>query len=160
GRIDGAPASLLAELRGNDTMRVEGEIEKLLLHAGGKPVSTEDVLSLVGGGQAASAWALVDALAPGNAERAVRPPRSLVAMGEPVPAIVGAIAARLRQLVILRDEKLTGRANDAARKAVFPGRSIFFADSVAREAARFTPEALLAALASLYEVDRRSKSSS
>jgi DNA polymerase-3 subunit delta len=161
GTIEPGAVNALAELRGNDTMRLSSEIEKLLIHAGpSAKISREAVFALVGAGEAASAWALVDAMADGDALGAVRILRGLLDEGEAAPAIVGAIASRLRQLVVLRDEKTVGRPNEAARRVVFPGRSIFFADAVARKAARFTPEALLAAMASLYEVDKRSKSSS
>ena len=67
---------------------------------------------------------------------------------------------RLRQMIVLCDEKATRRANDAARAIVFPGRSIYFADALARKAARFSPQALADALSALYDVDRRTKSSS
>ena len=114
----------------------------------------------VGASEAASAWDLVDAMADGDAGRAVKTLRRLLDEGEPAPVIVGAIASRLRQMIVLRDESATGRPNEAARRIVFPGRSLYFADALARKAARFQPEGLLSALASLYEVDRRTKSSS
>jgi DNA polymerase III delta subunit len=161
GTIDPDAAALLAELRGNDTMRLHTEIDKLLTHAGGsRRISREAVLALVGASEASSAWALVDAMADGEARRAAKILRDLLDEGEAPPMIVGAIASRLRQLIVLREERVAGRPNEAARKLVFPGRSIFFADSVARKAAHFPPEGLIDALASLYDVDKRSKSSS
>jgi DNA polymerase-3 subunit delta len=161
GRIEAPAASALAELRGNDTLRISGEIEKLLLHAGhGRAITREAVLSLIGDGEAPTAWALVDAMADGDAARALRTLRRIMDDGEPAPVVVGAIASRLRQLIVLRDEKTAGRPNEAARKVVFPGRSVYFADALAPKAARFTPEGLLEALASLYEVDKLTKSSS
>ena len=118
------------------------------------------MLTLVGASEATSAWALGEALADADAARAVRSLRRLLAEGQAAPMIVGAIASRLRQLVVLRDEQSAGRTNDAARKTVFPGRSIYFADALARKSRRFSRTALTDALASLYEVDRKTKSSS
>jgi len=63
-------------------------------------------------------------------------------------------------MIVLRDEKTARRSNEAARTLVFPGKSIYFADALARKAARFSPEALTDALAGLYDIDRRTKSSS
>ena len=161
GRIDAEAAGLLAEMRGNDTLRIDSEIEKLLLHAGpARVIARESVLALVGAGEAPTAWALVDAMADADPGAALATLRRLMDDGEPAPMVVGAIASRLRQMIVLRDEKTAGRTNEAARKIVFPGRSIFFADALARKAARFAPETLVAALETLYEVDKRSKSSS
>lgn len=161
GKIDPEAASLLAELRGNDTMRLGAEIEKLLLYTEGtRAITPEDVLSLVAAGEAPTAWALVDAVADGDARLAISALGRLLEEGESAPAIVGALASRLRQLIVLCDEKTTRRANDAARAIVFPGRSIYFADALARKAVRFSPQALAEALSALYEIDRRTKSSS
>jgi DNA polymerase-3 subunit delta len=160
GKIDAEAAALLAELRGNDTMRLGAEIEKLLLYAGKRAVTSEDVLALVAAGEAPTAWALVDAVADGDAQRALGALDRLLEEGEAPPAIVGALASRLRQMIVLCDEKDVRRTNDAARAIVFPGRSIYFADALARKAGRFRPDALTDALAALYAVDRRTKSSS
>ena len=160
GRIDGDAAAALAELRGNDTLRLASEIEKLLLHAGGSaPITRPDVLALVGQSEATSAWALGEALAEGDLHNGVQALRRLLAEGHAAPMIVGAVAARLRQLVVLRDETLTGRPNEAARKVVFPGRSIFFADKLARSCVRAPSGCFSDALRRLYDVDKRSKSS-
>jgi len=159
-RIEPEASAVLAELRGNDTMRLANEIEKLLLHAGeARPISREDVSALVGDGEATSAWALGEALADGDAGRGVQALRRLFAEAGVAPVIVGAVASRLRQLIVLRDEKTVGRANEPARRVVFPGRSVYFADALARKATRFSEKVLARALASLYEVDKRSKSS-
>ena len=161
GRIDPEAAGLLAELRGNDTMRLGAEIEKLVLYTGGsRAIGADDVLALVATGEAPTAWALVDAVADADARRALSALNRLLEEGEAAPAIVGALASRLRQMIVLRDEKTTRRANEAARALVFPGRSIYFADALARKAARFSPEALTSALSGLYDIDRRTKSSS
>jgi len=161
GKIDPEAAALLAELRGNDTMRLGAEVEKLLLYTGGtRAITPDDVLSLVAAGEAPTAWALVDAVADADARRALSALSRLLEEGEAAPAIVGALASRLRQMIVLCDEKAARRANDAARAIVFPGRSIYFADALARKAARFSPQALADALSGLYDVDRRTKSSS
>lgn len=161
GRIEPDAAALLAELRGNDTMRLGAEIEKLLLYTGGsRAIGTDDVLSLVAAGEAPTAWALVDAVADGDARRALPALTRLLEEGEAPPAIVGALASRLRQMIVLSDEKTTRRENDAARAIVFPGRSIYFADALSRKSGRFSPQALARALSELYDIDRRTKSSS
>lgn len=161
GRIASDAAALLADLRGNDTMRLAGELEKLLLYVGTeRPISRDDVRALVGAGEATSAWSLGEAIADTDPRRAVLALRRLLAEGEAAPMIVGAIASRLRQLIVLSEEGVSGRPNEAARKIVFPGRSVFFADALARKAARFPAGQLTRALASLYDVDRRCKSSS
>lgn len=158
--IDADAAALLAELRGNDTLRLANEIEKLVLHSEATgAISREEVLTLVGASEATSAWVLGEALADGDASQAVQALRRLLAEGQAPPMIVGAIASRLRQLIVLRDERSVGRANEAARKTVFPGRSIYFADALARKSERFPGAGLTESLASLYDVDRRLKSS-
>jgi len=158
--IEPEAVRLLGEMRGADTLRIRGELAKLALYAQpGRPITAADVRALVGGGEAPTAWALVDAMADGDASRAVGILRRILDDGEPVPAVVGAIASRLRQMIVLRDERALGRANEAARKVVFPGRSIYFADALAHKASRFPRKALLDALATLYDVDRLSKSS-
>lgn len=159
GRIEPEAATALAELRGNDTMRLRWEIEKLLIHAGEeRRIGPDDIEALIGAGEAGSAWALVDAMVDGDAQKAILTLRRLIDDGEPVPAIVGAIASRLRQMVILRDEKTTGRPNEGARQIAFPGRSIYFADALGRKVGRLPPHSLVGALSALYDVDKRSKS--
>jgi hypothetical protein len=144
---------MLADLR-NDTLRLASEIDKLILHSRGKEaVTREDVLALLGAGEETSAWALSEALADGNAALAVQALRRLLAEGEAAPMIVGTLASRLRQLVVLRDERASGRTNEAARRVVFPGRSGYFADVLARKAAR--PRASSTALATLRRRPRR-----
>jgi DNA polymerase-3 subunit delta len=130
GRIDPDAASLLAELRGNDTMRLGAEIEKLLLYTGGaRAIGADDVLSLVAAGEAPTAWALVDAVADGDARRALSALNRLLEEGEAAPAIVGALASRLRQMIVLRDEKTTRRPT-GARRSSFPDDRSIFADTL------------------------------
>lgn len=159
-RFEGGAVEALAELRGNDTLRIAAEVAKLRDFAGPTgTVTRQDVLALSSSAEAPSAWTMVDAMADGDADGALRALRQLIDDGEAAPVIVGAIASRLRQMIVVRDEQAAGRSNDAARRIVFPGRSIVFADALARKTARFTPAALVTALADLYDVDKLCKSS-
>ena len=160
-RIDPDARGGMCELVGNDTLRLSAEIDKLLIHAGeARVITSEDVRTLVGGAESASAWGLVDAIADGDAAQAIGALRRLLGAGEPAPMLVGAIASRLRQMIVMSDEAVARRPNEAARRIVFPGRSIYFAETLGRKASRFSPRALMDALAALYDVDRACKSTS
>ena len=162
GRIEPDAASLLAELRGNDTMRLAAEIEKLLLYAGGSQCDHRGRCPVP-----SSRREDAHGLGPGRcrgrrrcAARALRD-ESPARGGEAAPAIVGALASRLRQMIVLCDEKAARQPDGTRRgRSSSPdGRSISRTPWRARPR-RFSPRALTDALSALYDVDRRTKSSS
>ncbi len=72
-RISKDAARLLAGWVGNDLVRLESEMEKLALYAGGRPsISVEDVAAVVAASAGAAPFALVDAIDAGRAGEALR----------------------------------------------------------------------------------------
>ena len=60
GEVDREAAKLLAVLIGDDLRSLDQETEKLLLYADGRPVHTDDILSLVSRAREVNIFDLVD----------------------------------------------------------------------------------------------------
>ena len=72
GNMTATAVNLLAELVGGDLWAMEGEVQKLLLYSGQRPIDESDVRRLVSCIQEASIFALVDAVAERRTEIAQR----------------------------------------------------------------------------------------
>ena len=88
--------NLLAELIGGDLWAMESEIQKLLIHNQGRPVSEDDVRQLASCVQEASIFSMVDAVAEGRTEWAQRTLHRLYDDGVPPSYMLTMIARQFR----------------------------------------------------------------
>jgi len=97
-------AETLAAITGTETMRARQEIEKLSLYLGAegraKPIPVAEVAAVAAGGAVADAWRMCDAIARLEEAEALRLARELLEAGEEEVALLGAIAFRVRQMLL------------------------------------------------------------
>jgi DNA polymerase-3 subunit delta len=72
GKLDGEAVEMLAGLAGSDLRLLDQEIDKLLMYAGERTVTAEDVLLLVSRAREASVFDLVDCVGRRETDRALR----------------------------------------------------------------------------------------
>jgi DNA polymerase III delta subunit len=111
--IDPAALNMLVDRAGGDITKLRGDIERLLLYTEGRSrISSEDVAEVASAGESvADDWAVVNAIADGDAGRALREIASRLDRGDSPHAVVG----QLRWWVSAR---LVESAPDRVRPAV------------------------------------------
>lgn len=108
-KVDGKAVNYLREALGEDLMAIEGAVEKVsLFHQGGGKVELDEVVSLVSPTAESNVFELVDRVAVGDVDQALKIMRRLIKQGERPQAVLGFIARYLRQLLAyhaLREER-------------------------------------------------------
>lgn len=153
--ISPAAAAKLVELAGIDTVRLDGELQKLALaHRGTDPVNENEVMALVADTSTVKPWELADAFAARDAARCLRYlPR--VEGGTPI-ALLSVCTARLRELICARAVlDAGGSAHQVAAELGMPDWKVKNHLGWARG---FSPAELRAALGASLEAERAMKS--
>ncbi|SCX98814.1 DNA polymerase III subunit delta [Thiohalorhabdus denitrificans] len=148
--------TLLAERVEGNLEAAAGEVEKLALYTGGPArLDVDGVLAAVGDQARFSVFDLAEAALARDPRRTVRAVAALRAEGAELPAVVGAMAREVRNVIVLRDRHRRGGDLEAACKELklFPPRKQA-AQKLARNLGEGEAERVLAALA---RVDRMSK---
>lgn len=150
-----AASALVAHI-GNDTQLASLEISKLLLYVDGKhPVAAEDVEEMTAQGGEADVFAMVDALAVGNARSALNHLQRLLEGQEPL-SIFGMVVRQFRLLLQAREVLDEGKGQAMAQEL---HQSSFVADKLSSQARRFTMAQLEAIYHRLLEMDEAMKTS-
>jgi DNA polymerase-3 subunit delta len=142
---------LLAEFVGNDLWTMAGELEKLSLYAGGRPVGEDDVRALVTAVRETSVFALVDAIVEGRSTAAVRLLRQMLRQESGALRILAMIQRQLRHLGIAREMLDAGASSRRMGEALRLHE--FALDKVLEQAPRYPPARLHAAFRRLLEAD-------
>jgi DNA polymerase-3 subunit delta len=158
GQITPEGAQTLANLIGTDTQLASREIEKLLTYVDyQRPVEGEDVLDCTAAVNQVSVFDMIDALAEGNAAKALRLLHTLLEEEEAI-GMFGVIVGHFRMLLIAREYQHDGGAMnqfmEVARKPKF------VADKVYRQAQRFSLDELTAVYRQLAKLDESLKNGS
>lgn len=103
GQLSSEATAMLATLIGPDLRLLDIEIEKLLLYAGDRMVTTEDVQLLVSHAREASVFDLVDCVGRRETGRALRLLHRLIDEGEPPLRLLAMLARQIRILIQLRE---------------------------------------------------------
>ena len=103
GQLSSEATAVLATLIGPDLRLLDIEIEKLLLYAGDRMVTTEDVQLLVSHAREASVFDLVDCVGRRETGRALRLLHRLIDEGEPPLRLLAMLARQIRILIQLRE---------------------------------------------------------
>lgn len=110
GRISSSAAAQLAAFVGPKLRALDGELEKLIVHAGGQVITESDVASLVSAAREASVFAMVDALGLRNTKVALRLLHELLNEGEPPIRLLAMIIRQFRLLLQISEMQSHGCA--------------------------------------------------
>lgn len=110
GRISSSAAAQVAAFVGSKLRALDGELEKLVIHAGGQVITESDVALLVSSAREANVFAMVDALGLRNAKVALRLLHELLNEGEPPIRLLAMIIRQFRILLQISEMQSQGRA--------------------------------------------------
>ena len=147
--------NLLVELKGQDSLGIKTDLEKLLAFSGGKKIEAADVKRLVGQSVTETIFSLVDAIDARDAAWAFRVLEDMDSQGKEAPEIIGYIASHVRGVQKASLAALQGkRPEDLAREAkMHPYR----AKKLMESARKYTPARIARWNELLLETDREIK---
>jgi DNA polymerase III subunit delta len=100
-RLEPAAARMLVERMGANPVRLQTELERLVLWAGeGGQVSAADLEEMVADTSEMAVWSLSDALIEGDAAESLRIGERLIEQGENVTGLIYGLASRLRSACV------------------------------------------------------------
>jgi len=108
GAITREATTMLAALVGNDLRLLDQEMDKLLLYADGRPVTAEDVRTLVSQAREASIFDLVDCVGRRETDRALRLLHRLLDAGEAPLYLLAMLARQVRILMQVSELRAQG----------------------------------------------------
>lgn len=152
-RLDPAATEALVEALAGDVARIAVEIEKLSLY--GKPVTAEDLPSLVPDARQSTIFALVNALGRRDRGRSLDALEALVREGEYLPLALTFLATQFRMALAAKEANLRSAAQVQGHfsKSGIPMWGSR-AEQVAQTAAKFSKEQLERGLGLIFEADR------
>jgi DNA polymerase III subunit delta len=151
-RLDPAAAGELIELVGDDLLRLRSTLERLSLAVGkGAAIDEESVTEHVASSRVHAIYELQDALSAKHGAKAVGLFRQLVDEGSETPALVGALVAQIRRLLLAREAPSS--ASLASLLGVAPHRVRY----VVEHSRRFSAARLRRAIEDLADLDVASK---
>jgi DNA polymerase III delta subunit len=155
--LDGSALTRLLELAGDDAQALASEVEKLGLWSQGETITAETVDELCVLTADTPPWDLTDALGERREADALRAlGRLLDGPDGDVPRWVPSVARHLRQLAVAqRLGEQGGGPKDIARELGL--RSEFVARKLSRQATRWSPEQLSAAIVRIAAVERETR---
>jgi len=151
-RLDPAAAAALLDLVGDDLLRLRSTLERLSLAVGaGATIDEGSVTEHVESSRLHAIYELQDAVSMKQTTKAVSLFRKLVGEGSEPPALVGALVAQIRRLLLAREAPRS--ASLAPLLGVAPHRVRFVVD----QSRRFSAARLRRAIEDLADLDVASK---
>lgn len=140
GRLSPALAERLAALGAGDTWRIANELDKLILHASGRPITDDDLEALVVSSAASDIFALTDAIGARQRATALRLVHQELAAGTHPLALILVLANHIRTLYAVRRafDQAGGQSTTAQRLGLHP----YVFQKAVRQAQFFTPDDL------------------
>jgi DNA polymerase III delta subunit len=145
--------------RSEQTRVADGELRKLALAAGDRPIEVADVEALVADVRPPSVNAVANAIERRDARRAAEALARALDEGEPVLKIMAALEGRVADLIAARDLLARGATPAELTKRLRPGNPTA-AGKIATAARRYTGGELEAMLGGLFEADLAIKTQS
>jgi DNA polymerase III delta subunit len=145
--------------RSEQTRVADGELRKLALAAGDRPIEVADVEALVADVRPPSVNAVANAIERRDGRRAAEALGRALDEGEPVLRIMAALEARLADLIAARDLLARGATPAELTKRLRPGNPTA-AGKMATAAKRYTGAELEGMLTGLFEADLAIKTQS
>lgn len=158
GRFAPDAAHELGQYIGNDTSIASQEIAKLLMYVNGiRPVSREDVITLVSDAGSTDVFAMLDAMTEGRPREAQQMLHRLLD-DTPPEVIMGAVIHRFRQLIQVSEALDSGEDLKPliAQHVIFAGKQ---AEKIGNQARRFSMRSLKKIYHRLLDLDVQSKTS-
>jgi DNA polymerase-3 subunit delta len=152
GEVEPEAAALLAEFSSGDLRALDQDTQKLLAYVNwARPVTVDDVRKMVSDVHQGNMFAMVDALAQGNAPVAARELHRLLDSGEAALSLLGMIIRQFRLMILLKELAEENVTDDAAaqRLSLHP----FVARKTGSQARAFAMEQLEAIYRRLQEID-------
>jgi DNA polymerase-3 subunit delta len=155
GAISSEAAVMLAALGGNDLRLLDQEIDKLLLYADGRQITTQDVQALVSRAREMSIFDLVDCVGRRQTDRALRLLHQLLDDGAAPLYLLTMLARQVRILIQVKELRAQGLAPTkiAGRLKLHP----FVVEKGWAQAQNFRMAQLEAAYQQLVQTDWRIK---
>lgn len=155
-QVTGKAIAYVQDALGEDLMAIEGAVEKVsLYHEGEDAVNLDEVVPLVSPTAERSIYELLDRVALGDADQAVKLMRRLLRQGEKPTHILYALARHFRRLLLYRALREDGRQDaEIAKYLKLPGNQTWMVSKKLKpQAARLDVEKLREALSLLVRVD-------
>ena len=149
--LSAGAVKLLVENVGNDLWAMAGELEKLSVYAGGRPVGEDDVRDLVSDVSELEVWSLLDAIVEGRSAAALKLLGRLFAKGKNASYILSMIQWQYRRLALTREMLETGATSRQIGERL--GAKPFPVEKLLEQAPRYPPARLRAAFRRLLEAD-------
>jgi DNA polymerase III subunit delta len=105
-RIDAGTVDLLVEALGADLGRLQIEIEKMALYAGGRPITEEDVAALAPDARSTTIFALVGAVGRRDRSRSLEILNELIRDGEYLPLALAFLSSQFRAALVAKEAGL------------------------------------------------------
>ena len=149
--VEARAVATLAGLVGTDLWLIDSELRKLATYAGDRPVSEDDVRSLVSLAREPNVFAMADAVIEGRSGDAIDLVQKLLADGDTAQRLLAMIARQYR-LLLLTKEQLDGGARppDIATRVGVPP---FALQRLLKQAPRYDIDGLRRAYGRLLEAD-------
>ncbi len=109
GKIEWSTATYLSTLTGENTWKLNNEIQKLLNYAAGNTITRAMIDDLVHGDTSTSIFKLTDALGQKRPHEAIQLFHQLINKGEPIPLIYSMIVRQIRMLIQLKELNDAGK---------------------------------------------------
>ncbi len=154
-KIGASELGLLVEALGADASRIAGEMEKLALYAGSRPVTADDIAALVPDAQTTNIFALVNAIGRGDRRRSLDALDTLLREGEYLPLALSFLGTQFRLALVAHE---AGLRNAGQIQSWFTKQGVRMwrdrAEQVAATAGAFPKPKLERAIGRLFEADR------
>lgn len=138
--------------RGEMTRVADGELRKLAIYAGDRPITAEDVEALTADVRPASVFAITNAIDRREPSAAADALRRALEDGQPGLRILASLAGRVADLIVARDLAARRTPPGEIAKRVARG-NVRMAERLVEAAGRYRGEELEAMLAGLWEAD-------
>jgi DNA polymerase III subunit delta len=155
GHINPAAVQRLSMLSGGDLWLLASEIEKLVVYAGGEPVTVEMVDEMISGGPAPSIFMLVDTIVEGNGRLARHRLDDMYQKGLSAGYVFTMVQRQLRIIAQIHEAR---RLRGAAPSSELSGLHSFALDRATRQAQRLSESDTRRAMLRTLEADRDIKS--
>jgi|BarGraNGADG00312_2_1021985.scaffolds.fasta_scaffold12389_2 DNA polymerase III subunit delta len=160
-KVTGKAIAYLQEALGDDLLAIEAAVEKIVLyHEGLEEIDLDQVVPLVMPSAERSVFELVDRVALGDSDQAVKLLRGLLQQGEKASYLLYALSRHFRNLLLYKALRQEGRQEPdiAAQMKMSKKQQWTLAKKFKPQAARFDEERLRKALAILVKVEMGIKS--
>ena len=156
-KLEPMVASALSEVTGDDLRLADNELCKLVIYVGeGQPITEQDVAALTPYVPEASVWDMVDAIAVGNGDKALRLLHRLLADKDEDPfKTFGMIIRQFRLMLLAREHLASGGSEAGVANAI--GVKAYPARKAAQQSRGFSVKDLEIIYRQLCDLDLKMK---